>query len=126
MRYHDFHIDKYEVSDRGETIALHLVYGYAGEETDSSKITFSEVALYNFIHTDNAIITDICEVKPSELIGEITSKLVEWNRMYSVNQWEDDPNKYGHKLDSSGYKAWHIESAIGFYGFVIAKSVSNA
>ena len=126
MKYHDYHIDKYEVSDRGKTIQFHLVYGYAGEETDTSEITFSQVVLYNFIHTDNAIITDIYEVKPSELIKEISSQVTEWNRMYRVNLWEKDSSTYGAKLESLGYKAWHIESAIGFYGFIIAKTVSNA
>jgi hypothetical protein len=106
-------------------IKFHLVYGYDGEETDTSDITFSDVALYNFVHTDNAIITDIYEVKPSELIEEKSSEITEWNRMHRVNLWEKDPTSYGAKLESLGYKAWHIESAIGFYGFVVAKEVSN-
>ncbi len=126
MKYHDFHIDKYEISDRGKTIKFHLVYGYAGEETDTSDITFSDVALYNFVHTDNAIITDIYEAKPSELINERSSEITGWNRMHRVNLWEKDASTYGKNLESLGYKAWHIESAIGFYGFVIAKEISNA
>lgn len=125
MKYHDFQLDKYEVSDRGKTIKFHLVYGYVGEETDASNITFKEVALYNFVHTDNAIITDIYEVKPSELINERSSEITEWDRMHRVNLWEKSASAYGEKLESLGYKAWHIESAIGFYGFVIAKEVSN-
>ena len=126
MKYHDYHIDKYEISDRGETVTFHLVYGYAGEETDSSRITFSEVSQYNFIHTDNAIITDIYEINLPDLINEISTEIIEWNRMYRVKMWEDDPKTYGNKLKSLGYKAWRIESAIGFYGFVIAKSASNS
>ncbi|MEH6543010.1 MAG: hypothetical protein V7721_03620 [Porticoccaceae bacterium] len=126
MKYHDYHLDKYEVTDRGKTISFHLVYGYEGEETDVSNITFSEVALYNFIHTDNAIITDIYEIEPTKLIEEISSEVTEWNRMYRVNLWEENPEAYGIKLESLGFKAWCIESAIGFYGFIIAKEVSNA
>ncbi len=126
MKYHDFHIDKYVVSDRGKTIKFHLVYGYPGEETDTSDITFRDVALYNFVHTANAIITDIYEVNPSELIKEKSSEITEWNRMHRVNFWDGNSSTYGAKLEALGYKAWLVESAIGFYGFVVAKKVSNA
>ena len=125
MRYHDYHIDKYEVSDRGGTITFHLVNGYLGAETEVSRIVFTEVTLYNFIHTDNAIITDIYEVNPSGLIEEISSEVIEWNRMHRIKLWENNSKEYGGKLESLGYRAWLIESAIGFYGFVIAQGMSN-
>lgn len=125
MRYHDYHLSSYEVSDRGETITLDLVYGYPGQETDQSCTKFFEVALYNFVHTYNAIIVDIDEVPISELIEEIGSDIVEWNRMYRVRLMNDSLEEYSRKLQADGYKVWRIESAIGFYGFVIAKSVEN-
>lgn len=125
MRYHDYQLSSYEVSNRGKTITLHLVYGYAGQETDQSCIKFSDVALYNFVHTDNAIIVDIDEVPIPELIEDIGSDIVEWNRMYSVKLMNDGLEGYSLKLRTENYKAWRIESAIGFYGFVIAKAVDN-
>ncbi len=125
MRYHDFSLSKYEVSDRGETITLHLVDGYPGKETDQSCIRFSDVVLYNFVHTDNSIITNIDELPIPELLEKIGSDVIEWNRMYGVRLWKDNLQHYSFMLQTEGYKAWHIESAIGFYGFVIAKVVGN-
>lgn len=125
MRFHDYHLSSYEVSDRGATIVLHLVYGYAGQEADQSSIRFSDVALYNFVHTDNAIIVDIDEVPIPELIKDIGSDVVEWNRMYKVKLMNDSLEGYSLRLQTENYKAWRIESAIGFYGFVIAKAVDN-
>lgn len=126
MRYHDYHLGKYEVSDRGGTIALHLVYGYPGEETDKSCIRFSNVALYNFVHTAHAIITDIEEVAVSDLLDEIGNEVAEWHRMYCVKLWKDSLPGYIATLQAESYRAWRIESAIGFYGFVIARAVENA
>ena len=125
MLYHDYHLSKYEVSDRGETITLHLVYGYPGEETAQSCIRFSDVALYNFVHTANAIIVDIDELPVADLLQEIETEVGEWRRMYSVRFWEDGFQEYVALLQERAYKAWRIESAIGFYGFVIAKAAAN-
>ena len=126
MRYYDYHLKKYEVSDRGETIIFHLVYGYPEEETDESHIKFSNVALYNFSHTTSAIITDIEEIEISDLMQESGNEITEWNRMHGVRFWKDDLQNYNLQLQAEGYKAWRIVSAIGFYGFVIAKTVGNA
>lgn len=125
MRFHDYHLNKYEVTDNGETITFSLVYDYPGTEKDQSCIKFSDVALYNFIHTSGAIITDIEELPIPDLILEVGGQLAEWNRMYGIRFWKDSAQNYSFKLQSEGYRAWCIESAIGFYGFVIAKSVSN-
>ncbi len=126
MRYHDYHLKKYEVSDRGETIAFHLVYDYPEEEPDDSHIKFSSVALYNFSHTTSAIITDIEEIEISEIMKEHDNKITELNRMHGVRFWKDNLQNYSLWLQSEGYKAWRIVSAIGFYGFVIAKTVGTA
>lgn len=126
MRFHDYHINEYKVSDRGETITFDLVYGYPESETDQSIIKFTGVALYNFIHTNNAIVTDIYEVPIPELFQEIGTSATEWNRMHSIKGFEGDIEQYTTHLQSSGCKAWCIESAIGFYGFVVAKAVENA
>jgi hypothetical protein len=126
MRYHDYHLSKYEVSDRGETITFHLAYGYPGEETKQSCILFYDVALYNFVHTENSIITDIVELPISELLQEIGTDIVERNRKYRIRLWKDNLQNYSLLLQTEGYKAWSIESAVGFYGYIIAKAVSNA
>ena len=125
MRFHDFHLSKYEVSDKDETITFHLVYDYLEKETDQSCIRFSDVVLYNFVITNNSIITDIDEIPIPDLIEKIGSDVIEWNRMYGVRRWKDNLQNYSLMLQTEGYKAWRIESAIGFYGFVIAKNVNN-
>jgi hypothetical protein len=126
MRFHDYHLSGYEVLDRGETIILHLAYGYPGEATDESHIRFSNVALYNIVHTSNAIITDIEEVPVSDLVQELGNDVAEWNRMYAVKLWKDSVQNYSLTLQTEGYIAWRIDSAIGFHGFVIAKAVADA
>lgn len=124
MKYHDFHLESYKVLERGERIEINLVYGYPGEESDDSQITFMGVALYNFINCHGTIITDIEEVPLKGFILSKEKELAEWNRMYGVKYWQSDVATYIEKLSSMGLKVWEITSAIGFYGFVIAKEVS--
>ena len=126
MRFHDYHINEYTVSDRGETITFDLVYGYPENETDQSIIKFIGVALYNFTHTQNAIVTDIYEMPIPELLREIGPSVVEWNRMHGIKGFGTSIDQYTSYLQSNGYIAWCIESAIGFYGFVICKAIKNA
>jgi hypothetical protein len=126
MRFHDYHLKGYEVSEFGETIAFHLVYDYPNTKKDESRIRFSDVALYNFVHTSGAIITDIEELPIPDFVREMGDQLSEWNRMYGLRHWKDSLSEYSLKLKSDGYKVWSITSAIGFYGFVIAKAVNDA
>ncbi|MET0027614.1 MAG: hypothetical protein ABW101_08245 [Candidatus Thiodiazotropha sp.] len=124
MKYHDYHLESYKVSERGERIKFNLVYAYPGKETDVSEITFLGVALYHFINCQGAIITDIEEVPLKGFILSKEKVLAEWNRMYGVKYWQSDAATYIEKLSSMGLRVWEITSAIGFYGFVIAKEVN--
>jgi hypothetical protein len=126
MRFHDYHLSKYEVSDYGETVTFHLVYDYPGRARDVSCISFMDVTLYHFIHASAAIILDIEEISIPNLLNESGSEIAEWSRMYGVGLWKDSLQNYSLQLQSEGYKAWRIESSIGFYGFVIGKAVVNA
>jgi hypothetical protein len=124
MKFHDYHLESYKVSDRGEKIEFNLVYGYPGEETDDSQITFEGVALYHFINSQGTIITDIEVVPLKDFILSMEEELAEWNRMYGVKYWQSDITTYIEKLKAMELRVWEITSAIGFYGFVIAKEVS--
>jgi hypothetical protein len=127
MKYHDFHLTGYSVSDFGGTIVLHLVWDYPGQPRDTSRITFSDVSAYHFVHTGGAIITDIDEVPLSQLIAEVGPLLAEWWRLHGgYAHWSDEPAKYIEILEATGHRGWTIGSAIGFEGFVIAKSVQDA
>lgn len=126
MRFHDYHLIGYEVRDRGETIVLDLLFDYPEREKLQSRITFQNVAIYNFTHTASAIILDIEELSVASLFKEVGGAIAGWAKSQGVRGWSSDIKHYEQNLCSNGYKAWRIESAIGFYGFVIAKSVSNA
>jgi hypothetical protein len=125
MRYHDYHLSKYEVSDRGETITFHLVYDYPGQESDQSCIRFSNVAFYDFEHTNSAIIINIYEISISEFIEKFGSDLADFKNIYSVKFMNGSLDEYSLYLSTENYKAWRIESAIGFGGVIIAKSIDG-
>ena len=37
MKYHDYHLSEYIVSERGRKLQLNLVYGYEGQEADGKR-----------------------------------------------------------------------------------------
>lgn len=45
MKFHDYHLESYKVSERGEKIEFNLVYEYPGKETDDSQINFTKVQI---------------------------------------------------------------------------------
>ena len=125
MRFHDYHLTGYQVADGGKSITLNLLDDYPNQEKHWSFIHFHEVALYHFIHSDGAIILDIEQVSVAALVKENGAAITEWSRQYGLRFWQGDLDSYSETLVNGGYKAWRIESSIGFYGFVFARSVSN-
>ncbi len=124
MRYHDFHLAGYRVSDFGATISLDLVYSYSGQPTVLSVIEFSDVAAYHFVHTGPAIMNHIGEESIETFLKRHGKSLAESWRLYGgVNLWNDDLAKYRANLEKEGYHAWTIDCAIGFQGFVVAKAM---
>jgi hypothetical protein len=59
VRFHDFHLAGYSVSDFGGTIILDLVNDYPDQPRETSRIKFADVAAYHFIHTGEALILDM-------------------------------------------------------------------
>jgi hypothetical protein len=125
MRYHDYHLREYRVSDFGKRITLHLVYDHAGQAKDESHIEFIDVALYHFTHTGGAVVTQIEETGLADLLGEAGASLVTWHRQQGLAGWKDTLENYQKSLQATGHRAWRIESAIGFQGFVVARSISQ-
>jgi hypothetical protein len=123
MKYHDFHLREYSVVDFGNRIALELVYDYPGEERQESRIEFSAVACYSFDHTCGAIITDIEEVDVATLAKEEEQKLVSFAHRRGLKYWKTDISDYIATLRKEQLRGWRIGSAIGFSGFVIARSI---
>ena len=116
MKYHDYHLRGYSVSDFGKTITLDLVLDYPNHPKDESRIEFSDVAAYNFFHVGRAIITDITETPLSKISSQVETDLIE-------SAFDGDFEMCKTKMGKEGYKLWTIWSAIGFAGSVIAKSV---
>jgi hypothetical protein len=127
MRYHDFHLRGYEVQNFGTEIVLHLVYDYPPTPPEESHIRFADVEVYHFIHSGGSIIVGIEEVLVSDILDQFWDKILHWACQHGgIPHWDrDDRASYQAKLIADGYKAWDISSAIGFSGFVIAKSIAD-
>ena len=126
MRYHDFHLAGYRVTDFGTTISLDLVYDYPGQPKEQSTVEFSDVVAYHFVYTGAAILNHIGEETIEAMLKRFGTNQAEWWRLHGGYQlWDDDPEKYRANLEKEGYRAWTIDSAVGFEGFVIAKAVAQ-
>ncbi len=128
LRFHDFHLRGYTVSDFGTRIVLDLVYDYPDAGKDESRITFSDVACYSFLHPSGAIITDIDELDVATLVREEAAFFTRVAPQYGLRHWNYSDRgleDYLSALRNEQMRAWRITSAVGFDGFVIAKSVSG-
>jgi hypothetical protein len=124
MDFHDYHLRGYSVSDFGSTVTLDLLYDYEGRPRRQSTIAFTGVTLYHFTHTGGAIITDITEVPVVEQITEVAEDLACWHKWYGLVGWGDGIETYKAYVANQGFRAWTIDSAIGFAGFVVAKHIA--
>ena len=106
MRFHDFHLASYTVSEFGSEILLDLVYDYPDKPRETSRIRFSDVAAYHFVHTGAALILDIAELPIAQLLQQIGDQLAEWWRLHGgYAHWSDDRAKYIATLEQEGYHA---------------------
>jgi hypothetical protein len=125
MRFHDYKLDSYTVSDYGARIVLELKYEYPGTENQNSHIEFTEVTCYHFNHTTGAIITEIEEVALEALVVEESALLESFAREHGLAHWETDVEQYLSALKELKMRAWRLESAIGFSGFIIGRDVAG-
>ncbi len=126
MRYHDFHLKGYTVSDFGATIVLHLIWNYPGQTKAESHIQFSGVECYHFVHTHGAIITEIEEETLSVFVRTEEAFLSSSAKEHGLRLWRTDAADYLCRLEGEGFRAWRIESAIGFTGFVVGRTIAEA
>jgi hypothetical protein len=125
MRYHDFHLRSYTVSDSGRKIELHLVYDYPGATERDSHIEFTDVVCYHFVHTEGTILTDIDEESLRDFVKREEEFLAAAATRDGLRLWHNDAGDYLRRLEDGGYHAWRLESAIGFSGFVVARTVGE-
>lgn len=126
MKYHDFRLRGYSVEEFGNRIVFDLVFDHTDQNIEESKITFLGVACYSFNHTTGAIITDIEEFDVASLAREEEQKLVCFAREHGLKHWKNDIVDYISILQKEKLRGWKIDSAIGFGGFVIARSVEGS
>ena len=125
MKYHDYHLIGYEVGDSGEKITLRLELPIGVGQIDRSMIEFSGVAFYQFQHTAGAIIVDLAEVASREVILQ-NREMIEWcAQNIGVRDWPGNFEQYLEHIGSKDLRGWLVESAIGFYGCIVAKNVSQ-
>ena len=127
MEFHDYFLKGYSVLDSGvaRSIVLDLVYDYPNVEKRSSRITFHHVNCYLFKHTTGAIITDIEEVELTVLVLEEAEQLAFFARQHGLQHWETNVTQYLEKLKAEKFRAWQMDSAIGFSGFVIVLDIDG-
>ncbi len=123
MKYHDFHLRSYAVSDFGKRITLDLVNDLSSAPEVSS-IEFTDVIAYHFVHTGGSIIIDISEDTFLRATNETRLSFSEaMNSLGGLSFWEADGAGYQRRFEEMGYRTWTIISAIGFVGFVVCKNV---
>lgn len=124
MEFHDYRLRSYQVAEFGSLITLDLVFDYPGTTVRESQIRFNGVKLYHFVHTSEAIITGIDEVSLERLLGAYETSIRAWATDQGVADWRTDTRQLLRDWSALSLKAWCIDSAIGFKGFVIATSVT--
>ncbi len=94
---------------------------------EESHIRFADIELYHFVHSGGTIIFGIDEVPLSQILDQHWERILHWARgRGGVPHWDsDDRATYQAKLETDSYKAWEINSSIGFEGFIIAKSIED-
>lgn len=124
MEFHDYRLRSYQVAEFGALITLDLVYNYPGQPVRESQIQFHGVKLYHFVHTAGAIISDIDQVSLAWVFSEYEASITTWAKDQGVADWQSSTQQLLEEWAALSLKAWCIESAIGFKGFVIATSIA--
>ena len=125
MRYHDFRLSSYLVSEYGSRIMLNLVLDYPGRRKEVSHIEFTDVACYRFSHTGGAIITDISEEPVDSFVQKEEAYLLATATSQGLPFWQKDAASYLQYLQKEDYRVWRLDSAVGFSGFIVAKKVEE-
>ena len=92
MKYHDYHINEYRVSNRGATITFDLVYGYPENETDQSTtiivLNYSENIIPVKLDLDGQ---ELATTRPYITSGKDTHKLYPMKKINLSDGFEMPP-----------------------------------
>lgn len=123
MKFHDYHLREYSVTDHGRTITLELVESLA-PGADVSIIRFSEVIVYHFTHLGGAIITDLFETTFLDAAKETGFDLSKIQaKLGGLPFAADDNSACQRHFTENHVKTWLLISAIGFTGLIVAKDL---
>lgn len=120
MKCHNFHLRGYSVEDFGRRIEIDLVSDMTPAPREAVLIRFFEVAVYHFVLTGGAIIVNIVDESPVNILRHPDQDLAKWAAQYGLTGYEGNTEEFLEKLIQQGCRAWRIESAIGMGGFIIA------
>jgi len=119
---HDCQINSYEVNIKEETLVLHTTYdGFRGHK--NILISFIDVLSHHFedIILQN-VISDIYETMIVDFIEEY-KEMIQEGKGYSWPTDYDNQEDLINYLKSNSYKIFYLDSAVGLYGFIIAKDI---
>ena len=89
-------------------------------------LEFADVQSYRFLHTSGAIITYILKVPFMDALREIGADFSHDFKQYGGLSVSLETNEdYGSHFEQEGFQTWLIQSAIGFVGMVIARSLKS-
>ena len=120
MRVHDYHLRDLAVLDHGARIVMTLAWDYPGESRPLSFVQFSGVVCYRFSQTGGARITAIEEMSTADVVRDEQEFIVSVARTDGLRFWNGTFSAFLRELDANRIKAYRIESAVGFSGFVLA------
>ena len=125
MRVHDYHLRDLAVFDHGARIVMTLAWDYPGESRPLSVVQFSGVVCYRFSQTGGAIIAAIKEMSSADVVRDEQEFIVSVARADGLRFWNGTFSAFLRELDANRIKAYRIESAVGFSGFVLASDLKE-
>ena len=125
MRVHDYHLRDVLVYDRGTRIVMTLSWDYPGQSRPPSVVEFSGVVCYRFSQTGGAIISGIEEMSSEEVVRDEQEFIVSVARADGLKCLNGTFAAFMRELEANKIRAFRIESAVGFTGFILASDLKD-
>jgi hypothetical protein len=123
MLVHDYHLRELAVLDHGSRIVITLSWDYPGDPRPLSVVEFTGVICYRFSQTSGAVITAIEEMSSEEVARDEQEFIVSVARTDGLRFWNGTFAGFFRDLRANRVRAFRIESAVGFSGFVLAEDL---
>jgi len=118
---HDNDVLGYEVDVRTKTLVLRTEKSYV-DPIERTDVVFTDVLGYQLCDSLGGILCSIREIDIEKLLTNEAELFAKWmGCAYPFQYCDGDPATY---VRAAGAHAWDIDSAIGFYGFVVARTMT--